>query len=147
MYARGVRPRQASRERQRRTSAPVAVALVVLPAAGLAEVGHRAELGPERLAGVPARVEVVDGLGGLELEVEPGVDGPDEVVAQVVADVELKQVAELSELAGRGVGRRVGGGGKGEGGGRASVSKLLLRKQPAATRVGARARTHMKMSS
>jgi hypothetical protein len=82
-----------------RTATPVAVAFVVLPAAGLAEVADGAELGPERLAGVPPAVEVLARLGTLKLEVKASVDVANQVVADVVADVELEQVAELSELA------------------------------------------------
>ena len=75
---------------------------LVLPTAGLAEVGDGGELGEQGLGLVPSVVEGGDRCGGFELVFVPGVDVADEVVAYVVADVEFEDVAEGAELPGRG---------------------------------------------
>lgn len=85
------------------TSTSVTRSLVVLPAASLPKVADGTELGPEGLAGVPPIRQVLDRRSRFELPLVSGVDVADEVVADIVADVELEEVAELGELAEYGV--------------------------------------------
>lgn len=90
------------------TSTSVTRSLVVLPAASLPKVADGTELGPEGLAGVPPIRQVLNRRSRFELPLVSGVDVANEVVADVVADVELEEVAELGELAEYGVSREVG---------------------------------------
>lgn len=81
------------------TSTSVTRSLVILPAASLPKVADGTELGPEGLASIPPIRQVLNRRPRLELPLVPGVDVADEVVADVVADMELEEVAELGELA------------------------------------------------
>lgn len=72
-----------------------ALAHLVLAAAGLVEVGDGRQLGPDRPAAEPAVVEVLAGLLGVLLVAELDVRVAGQVLAQVVADVHLLDLAVL----------------------------------------------------
>ncbi|KAH8160799.1 hypothetical protein CIB48_g7446, partial [Xylaria polymorpha] len=67
--------------------------------AGLAEVGDGAQLAVDGPAGVPAAVELVAGLLGRVLVLEPRVHVADQVVVGVVAHDQLLQLPVLAQLA------------------------------------------------
>merc|ERR1719409_1118150 len=79
-------------------AAPRAHGLVVLAAARLAEVRHGRELADERPARVEAAEERLERRVRVLLVGELAVDVADHVVAQVLADVELLDLAVAGEL-------------------------------------------------
>ena len=76
-------------------SGPGALAHLVLSAAGLAKVRNGAQLGIDGPPAKPAIVEVLNGLFRILFTPELNVDVADEVIAEVVANVHLLNVAVL----------------------------------------------------
>uniref|UniRef100_A0A8R7QDS9 Uncharacterized protein n=1 Tax=Triticum urartu TaxID=4572 RepID=A0A8R7QDS9_TRIUA len=76
----------------------VAVVLLELPAGGLPEVGDGRELSNDGAARVEPPLQRLERLGGLVLLPELHVDVADEVVGEVVADVQVLDLAVLAEL-------------------------------------------------
>ena len=79
-------------------AAAAARVLLVLPAGRLAEVGHGGELRDDEAAVVVAALERLEGGGCRGLFAELDVDVPDHVVCEVVAHVEVLDLAVGGEL-------------------------------------------------
>ena len=79
-------------------AAAVAFVGFVLAAAGFAKVGDGAELGEEGAGVEPAVVEGVYGALCVFFPCVAGIDVADEMVADIVADVHLDQLAVLGQL-------------------------------------------------
>lgn len=99
-------PEQVAHQRLRRAHgmdevavpAARALALVVLPASGLAEIGHRGELAHDGPARVKATVELAKRHLCVLLAVELGVQVAGQVVAQVAGHVHLLHLSEIAQL-------------------------------------------------
>lgn len=76
-------------------ASPCALPHLVLAAAGFSEVGHRGELGVDRLAIKPAVVQVNHGLFRIFFTAKLDIHVPNKVVSEVVADVHLLHLPVL----------------------------------------------------
>lgn len=77
-------------------AAAVALAILVLPTAGLAKVGHRGELGKDGPLGVPPLVQVVDSPCGHVFACKADVHVSDQMVSDVVANHHFVDFAILA---------------------------------------------------